>query len=188
MPKVKQPKPTPDFRKIYHLAEHYSEASRLLAEQAKGEQAKGEHWGCSAPYLLVDSFAVELYLKCLFVLDTNTAPPEKHDWKTLFDALTHHTRVAIRDAFERIVESSFVLSNLDVINPEALKVTDFERSLAVAENTFYKRRYLYEVDPAVQGEWFYSPLLKDAIRTVTKLDLRIAGLTKTPMETPADVS
>lgn len=183
MPKVKQPKPTPDYRKIYHLAEHYSEASRLLAEQVKGEQ-----WGCSAPHLLVDSFAVELYLKCLFVLDTNTAPPEKHDWKTLFDALTPYTRAAIREAFERIVKSSPVLSNLDVINPEALKVTDFERSLAVAENTFYKRRYLYEVDPAVQGEWFYSHLLKDAIRTVTNLDLRIAGLSKTQMETPADVS
>ena len=38
MPKVKQPKPTPDFRKLFQLAEHYWEASRLLAEQAKGER------------------------------------------------------------------------------------------------------------------------------------------------------
>lgn len=65
MPKVKPAKPTPDCRKMFQLAEHYSEASRLLEEQAKGEE-----WGCSAPRLLVDSFAVELYLKCLFVLDT----------------------------------------------------------------------------------------------------------------------
>lgn len=75
MPKVKLPKPTPDFRKIYQLAEHYSEASRLLDEQKKGEE-----WGSSAPQLLVDSFAVELYLKCLFVLDTNIAPLQEHDW------------------------------------------------------------------------------------------------------------
>jgi hypothetical protein len=53
MPKVKLPKPTPDYRKMYQLAEHYSEASRLLDGQANGEE-----WRCSAPQLL-DSFAVE---------------------------------------------------------------------------------------------------------------------------------
>jgi len=172
MPKDKHPKPTPDCLKMYQLAEHYSEASLLLAEQAKGEQ-----WGCSAPQLLVDSFAVELYLKCLFVLDKNIAPPEKHDLQTLFDALTSYTKTAIRDAFERNIRSDPVLSNLDVINPEALKITDFERSLAAAKNTFDKRRYLYESVP--QGEWFYAHLLRDAIRTVTKMDIRLARLSKT---------
>lgn len=181
MPKVKQPKPTPDYRKMYQLAENYSEASRLLDVQARGEQ-----WECSAPQLLVDSFAVELYLKCLFVLDTNTAPPEEHSWKILFNALLPYTRIAIREAFGRIIESDPVLSNLDVINPEALKVTDFERSLAAAENTFYKRRYLYE--PMAQGERFYAHLLRDAIRGVTKLDIRLAELSETCMGTVADVS
>jgi hypothetical protein len=177
MPKVKQPKPMPDFRKMYQLAEHYSEASRLLAEQAKGEQ-----WGCSAPQLLVDSFAVELYLKCLFVLDTDRVPLEKHDWQTLFDALASYTKTAIREAFERIVSSNPVLSHLDVINPEARKVTDFERSLAAARNTFAKRRYLYESVP--QGEWFYAHLLRDAIRTVTNMDIRLAGLDGGPRDIP----
>jgi uncharacterized protein (DUF1778 family) len=79
--------------------------------------------------LLVDSFAVELYLKCLFVLDTNVAPLEEHDWQKLFDALEPHTKTAIRDEFERNVRSDHVLSNLNVINSEAAKVTDFNRSL-----------------------------------------------------------
>lgn len=171
MPKVKLPKPTPDFRKIYQLAEHYSEASRLLEEQAKGEE-----WGCSAPQLLVDSFAVELYLKCLFVLDTNIAPIEEHDWKKLFDALLPHTKTLIRDEFERIVHSSPVLRNLDVINPEAVKVTDFDRSLTAAKNTFDKRRYLFESQS--KEEWFYAHLLREAIRSVTSMDVRLAGLSK----------
>lgn len=59
----KQSKQTPDARKMYQLAERYSEASQILDEQAESEK-----WGCAAPQLLVDSFAVELYLKCLFVL------------------------------------------------------------------------------------------------------------------------
>jgi len=168
MPKVKQPKPPPDCRKMYQLAEHYSEASRLLAEQAKGER-----WGCSAPQLLVDSFAVELYLKCLFVLDKNIAPPEKHDLQMLFYDLNPYTQVAVREAFKRTVGSDPILPHLNVINPDALKVTDFERSLAAAKNTFDKRRYLYESVP--QGEWFYAHLLRNAIRAVTKMDIRLAG-------------
>jgi hypothetical protein len=171
MPKKKPPKPTPDYRKMYQLAEHYSEASCLLEEQAKGED-----WGCSAPKLLVDSFAVELYLKCLFVLDTNSAHDWEHDWEKLFNALLPHTKTAIRDAFERIVRSDPVLSHLDVINPEALKFTDFNRSLIAAKDTFEKRRYLYESKPA--GEWFYAHLLREAIRAVTSMDIRLAGLSK----------
>lgn len=171
MPKVKTPKPAPDYQKMYQLAEHYSEASRLLEGQAKGEE-----WGSSAPQLLVDSFAVELYLKCLFVLDTKTAPPAEHDWEKLFDALLPYTKTEIREAFERIVQSSPVLSHLDVINPEAVKVTDFARSLTAAKNTFYKRRYLYEAQPT--DEWFYAHLLREAIRTVTSMDIRLVGLSK----------
>ena len=136
------------------------------------EQAKGDQWGCSAPRLLVASFAVELYLKCLYVLDTGDAPIEGHDWKKLFDALKPFTRDAIREAFKRIVDSDHVLRYLDVINPEAVKVKDFARSLAAAKNTFDQRRYLYE--PVAQGEWFYAHLLREAIRNVTKMDLRLA--------------
>jgi hypothetical protein len=179
MPKVKVPKPTPDFRKMYQLAERYSEASHLLDEQAKGEE-----WGCSAPRLLVDSFAVELYLKCLFVLDTNIAPLEEHDWAKLFDALAGYTKTAIREEFDRIVRSDPVLSHLNVINPEALKVTDFDRSLSAAKNTFSKRRYLFERQPT--DEWFYAHLLREAIRAVTSMDIRLAGLSK-PRETSETV-
>jgi hypothetical protein len=82
------------------------------------------------------------------------------------------TRDAIREAFKRIVDSDHVLRYLDVINPEAVKVKDFERSLAAAKNTFDQRRYLYE--PVAQGEWFYAHLLREAIRNVTKMDLRLA--------------
>jgi hypothetical protein len=173
MPKVKLPKPTPDYRKVYQLAEHYSEAARILKEQAKGKE-----WGSSAPQLLVDSFAVELYLKCLFILDTNIAPLEQHDWEKLFDALAPHTKTLIHDTFDRIVRSDPVLSNLLVINPEAAKVTNFKRSLAAAKNTFAKKRYLFESQPA--DEWFYAHLLREAIRAVTSMDIRLAGLRKPP--------
>jgi len=169
MPKDTNQAPAPDFQKIYQLAERYSEASRILDEQMKSDE-----WGVSAPRLLVDSFAVELYLKCLYVLDTDSEPLREHDWLKLFEALGSHTRIAIREAFDRIVIEDPVLRHLDVINPQALIFTNFDRSLAAAKNTFDKRRYLFEALP--DGEWFYAHLLHGAIRSVTMMDLRLVGL------------
>jgi hypothetical protein len=60
-----------------------------------------------------------------------------------------------------------------VSNPEAVKVTDFNRSLAAARDTFAKKRCLFESQPT--GEWYYAHLLRDAIRTVTKMDIRLRG-------------
>jgi hypothetical protein len=68
----KQARSVPNPRRIYQLAEQYSEASALLSQQAKGSE-----YGCSGPMLLVDSFAVELYLKCLHVLDNSALPKTK---------------------------------------------------------------------------------------------------------------
>ena len=87
-------KATPDFEKIFLLAEHYTEASRLLDEQSRGDQTKRNNWGCSGPKLLVDSFAVELYLKFLYVQDTKKAP-HGHDWEKLFEELNPGTQKAI---------------------------------------------------------------------------------------------
>ncbi len=165
-----QQKLAPNFRKMYQLAKHYLEASRLLDEQARGED-----WGCSAPRLLVDSFAVELLLKCLFVMDTDSKPPRGHDWEKLFEALTPHSKNAIREAFDRLISSNPVLSRLDVINPEASKTTDFKRSLKAAKNTFDNRRYLYESQSST--EWFYTHLIRDAIYKVASMDIRL-GLAK----------
>ncbi|MEA2205536.1 MAG: hypothetical protein QOE77_2312 [Blastocatellia bacterium] len=65
-----------------------------------------------------------------------------------------------------------------MINPEAVMVTDFKRSLTAAKNTFYKKRYLFESQPT--DEWFYAHLLREAIRAVTSMDIRLAGLSKPP--------
>lgn len=171
MAKIKRPKPAPDFKLMFQLAEQYSEASALLEKQARGND-----WACHAPQVLVDSFATELYLKCLFVLDSKTGPIEEHDWEVLFNCHLPEIRTQIRDAFNRKVQSDPVLRNLHVINPAALKTIDFYRSLKAAKNTFDKRRYLFE--PMSQLEWFYTGFIREAVRAVTIMDIRIAPFVK----------
>lgn len=169
--KSRQVKPIPDYKDIYRLAEQYYETSLFLKESSKGNREK-----MSAPRILVDSFAVELYLKCLYVLDKNAAPPGVHEWDTLFDALASHTKAAIREAYDRIIKSDPVLSNIEIINPEAGIVKDFNRSLIVAKNTFDKGRYSYE--KLLPNDWFYAHVVRDAIRDVTRMDIRLASVIK----------
>jgi hypothetical protein len=172
MAKIRRPKPAPDFKLMFQLAEQYSEASKLLEEQARQCE-----WASHAPQVLVDSFGTELYLKCLFVLDSKTGPIEEHDWEILFNCLVPEIRTQIRDAFNRNVISNPVLRNLRLFNPEALKTIDFDRSLKAAKNTFDKRRYLFE--PMPQQEWYYTGFIREAVRAVTIMDLRIAPLVRT---------
>jgi hypothetical protein len=49
--------------------------------------------------------------------------------------------------------------------------TDFNRSLEAASDTFDKRRYLFEAQPT--SEWFYAHLLREAIRAVVVMDIRL---------------
>ena len=74
----------PDFKAIYMLAEQYREASIVLEKNNKE---------LSAPRLIVDSFAIELYLKCLYIIDKKQAK-RGHDWKEIFDALEESRRRA----------------------------------------------------------------------------------------------
>lgn len=168
---AKKESPTPDFKRMYQLAEHYTKASKLLAKQARGKS-----WGSSAPQLLVDSFAAEIYLKCIYVLEISNPPPRDHDWKGLFEALAPATQEVIRSTFRQRIKSHPVLANLHIINSDAVKVTDFDRSLEAAKHTFDRRRYLYEGMPS--GEWFYADLLREAVRAVTRMDLRLAPMIK----------
>ena len=72
------------------------------------------------------------------------------------------------------MRSDHVLANLKNFNPEAVRVTDFSRSLKAARNTFYKRRYLFE--STSEEEWFYAHLLREAIGKVTGMDIRLVAL------------
>lgn len=165
MPNMK----TPDPREIFRLAEQYLEASLLLENHAQNNE---QIW--SPPRLLLDSFAVELYLKCLFVLDTNASPAKEHNWKRLFDSLDSNTKIAIRYEFRRIVDEDDVLRNLREINPEAAMFTDFDRSLLAGQDTFDKWRYTYE--PLAEKDLYYADLIRAAVRSVTMKDIRLAGL------------
>ena len=184
MSKKNETKETPDYKKMFLLAEHYSAASKLLVEQSRGDQAKGKNWGCHGPHLLVDSFAVELYLKCLYVQDNKQSPPGIHDWERLFEELKEGTQKSVLLEYNRLIDADHIVGNyllMREINPDALKVRDFRRALKAARTTFQHHRYLYEQPTPKPGEeWFYADFLKVAIRNITITDIGIMDLLNKP--------
>lgn len=168
--KPKPPQPAPDIGQVFRLAEQYSIASNLLVHQSWGNG-----WGCGCPHLMVDSFAVELYLKCLVAADTEHAAEWDHNHRNLFNVLKPSTRAVIIDAFQRLINSDVVMRHLNEINPRASMVLDFNRSLDAASDTFDGRRYAYDPPKDPNKEWYYGHLLRLAVRDVAKLDLRCAN-------------
>lgn len=164
--------PPPDVAEMFQLAEQYSVASNLLSRQSRGKK----RWS-GAPYLLVDSFAIELYLKCLITQDTGKAPDNGHDFRKLFDAIDPLIQTQVREAFQRVIKADVMLSLSPTIHraidpdPVVLKVLNFDQSLDAASNTFAGRRYLYESRP--QAEWYYAHLLRLAVRNVAMTGLKV---------------
>jgi hypothetical protein len=176
--------PTPDFKKIFILAEHYFEASKLLDDQSRRDQSKEENLYCSRPKLLVDSFAGELYLKCFYVQDSKE-PPYGHDWEDLFNDLNPGTQKAIRLEYVHLTDTDLMVGNIPLlsqVNPGAvettLKIRDFDRALKAASKTFANMRYAYE--QVQKGEWFYAHFLVNSFRNVLIRDFRIPDSLKKP--------
>src|SRR4051812_6029494 len=89
MPKKPKPGgPVPDPHKIFQTAESFREAADLL-EKTPAQRG--------AAFLVTDALAVELYLKCLYVLDNEKrlAPPQEHPFDVLFRELTPGTQKAV---------------------------------------------------------------------------------------------
>jgi hypothetical protein len=169
------PASVPDFKQVFLLAEYHAAASRLLDNQSKVKE-----FGSIGPKMLVDSFSVELYLKCLYVQDKDAAPPEVHDWEVLFEELKPGTQKAVILEYNRLIDADHIVGNyllLREINPEAVKVRDFRRALKAARMTFDKKRYMYEVNNNTE-EWFYADFLGNAIRNITMTNLEIMKLKK----------
>ena len=81
---------------------------------------------------------MELFLKALFVQDTGGVR-RSHDWEKLFDLLLPGTQEALRLEYRRIRDKDPIVGDLMLlreVNPDAVRVRDFNRALKAARITF----------------------------------------------------
>lgn len=154
------PKRTVDPYEIFKLAEAMHSAGSSLRENTPEDPVK------SAPSVVLVAFSLELYLKCLLVLDGKTSDEILgHDFDALFLKLTETKQRSTTDRFNQICQHDylFVKDRLRQIGKESLFPMDLQTALAESSGAFVNVRYRYE-NPS-KGLWNADPALK-AVREI----------------------
>jgi hypothetical protein len=139
MRKAKQPKKPIDPEQIFGHALRFCGTDNYI-RSAKGG---GNLWAMmiAPPTMVLGAFAIELFLKCLLVMDTGQAPETTHHLGKLFRQLPHKRKRRIQelwDAGPRKKIRPFCVAQK--------KPDDLPNALNACANAFEDLRYVYE-DP-----------------------------------------
>jgi hypothetical protein len=115
----------------------------------------------TAPSAMVDSFALELYLKCLHMMD-HAAPVRGHDLKAIYARLKPHTRSRLRINYAAEVSKSPAVATMR--KSVRRKFVGFRAYLNVSNLAFVQVRYLFEGNSSGKQQIAYWPLLRLAAR------------------------
>jgi HEPN domain-containing protein len=93
-------KPAPDPLTVYLQAERFRIADRVLREDSVLQQVGAS---VAAPSMVLAAFSAELFLKCLFVIETGRDAPEIHELRKLFLLLSDDARSEIEASWDDYV-------------------------------------------------------------------------------------
>lgn len=163
-----------DARTIFCYAEAFSKAVELLAPQfkraahpvhrnviARGVGVHVSELADSVPFEMVDSFALELYLKCLHMMD-HGVPAWGHDIRALYNGLKPHTRRRLRHNYDAEVARSPLTSTMR--KSVRKRFVSFRAYLNASNIVFNQVRYLFERKSRGAKRMAYWPLLRFAAR------------------------
>jgi HEPN domain-containing protein len=162
---------------VFLLAEAYSAAADVLSEAAKKDaKSKKERvvsFHVAVPILTLDSFAAELYLKSLYLLDRKRST-RGHDLKELFGELSVGCQKSIKAIYAEALKRNQPLITATLKEDPGF---DFglENVLGKSRETFEKIRYAFDG----RGPTFYWPVIKLAVRKVITLSLEGSRWEKT---------
>ncbi|MDQ0191183.1 hypothetical protein JI721_04145 [Alicyclobacillus cycloheptanicus] len=95
-----------------------------------------------SPFVTVASFTIEVYLKCLFMLDHGRPAPRSHKWDTLFGQLSKENRVEIEKLYNQFVATDPLVQ--DMVQRVPGTKLDLSSFLKDAGSAFVNWRYMYE--------------------------------------------
>ncbi|KTR27887.1 hypothetical protein RSA11_04275 [Exiguobacterium indicum] len=126
---------------IFEQARRFRNAGAILGNKLSETSDPGLYM---APFIVNSSFAIELYLKCIYVIETKEEPKYVHKLEQLFDNLSDFSQFITSDIFSRLNEQEGSYHALKD------KVPDFDWSLRgvleSASQAFVKWRYSFDGD------------------------------------------
>jgi HEPN domain-containing protein len=159
--------PPPDAKAVYDHARRFVKTDELLRALAK-KNPQVRVW-CQSPSMVISTFASELMLKCLLILE-NKNPSRDHNLLTLFNRLDSPHRKQIEDLWNAKQASAAVKKQLDEHEDQfGIKIPrDLQTALQDCQDAFKWLRYEYE-NPlkATYYITFLPKHVRDVIRSIT---------------------
>jgi hypothetical protein len=156
MAPMARPTAKPDAVVMFLVAEQYWKASHQLAQPASREDV-------AFPTVVCAAFALEIYLKCLLVMQTGKFSPS-HNLKHIFGELPSATQARIRDLFAPYLPMvQKTVTKMTKPGSPLPPTVDFDFVMNLSQDAFTVTRYVYEGVPSMSG-WMGTPIVR-ATRT-----------------------
>ncbi|RIE15886.1 hypothetical protein [Candidatus Cryosericum septentrionale] len=135
---------TPDAKSVFAAATGFDESAALL-HQANNRVLSGPQRYVTTPYLwpgvVCDALAVELYMKCLAVLERGDCL-RTHSLRILFADLSPDSQAEIAQTFERLIAANPLAQAMKAQVPKvSFAIHDVLREMDLV---FEQARYVYE--------------------------------------------
>jgi HEPN domain-containing protein len=153
-------KSEPDVKLVFLNAEAFLEVSKVALDASN----KGNTKILNLALATTTSFALEIYLKCLLLLETGNAPRD-HDLYNLFHSLKSATQSELTKDHEKFVKLNPAFKAR--LTEEGLPL-DLEELLKRGRNAFVDFRYAYEHDP-VRSDFALNGLTKCVREQILKI-------------------
>ena len=154
--------PTNPFR-VFRQAEIFLAASDLLSNfiLPPGIVPGASDARMVIPRMMNRAFALELYLKCLILLDGGTIPMS-HEYDVLFNRLSDLTKADLERRYEESIQSNSVA--LAIKSHFASAEFGLPQVLAAEARAFVRWRYVFEgVPPSFLSEWLLQAARERAL-------------------------
>jgi hypothetical protein len=139
-----------DARAIFDHASRFHYAGTVLRMEFQDSTAP-----TIEPYVVVSSFSSELYMKCIYAMETDGNRTNGHNLRKLFDLLAAETRLELSGSWTAVTH--IYNKAYEKFNEPFRLPTDLVRQLDLNGRMFEDMRYFYEGHDCA-SEWLLSPL------------------------------
>ncbi len=130
--------------KMFRVAEEFRQAGGLCTTHMSAERFDGERYHFLCPAAVLDVFSLEIYLKCLYVLEKHSEPKPTHDLVKLFRKISKPAQAEIRRRYENASDKEKELR--EAFFAKIGKSYSFDEILKEDRDAFEVIRYRYEHD------------------------------------------
>jgi hypothetical protein len=128
------PNPQLDPKSVFIAAGYYQDGATVL-NMALSPQVPSRFF----PWSVLCAFSLELYLKCLLIMENGNAP-ETHNLKELFRNLKRQTKAELKKQYYLKMQTDPV----GKMRLERGEAVDLESDLETSKDAFVRMRYAYE--------------------------------------------